>query len=126
MAINGQRFLKICKASEFVISPHSLVRIQENTGFELTLDEAFSVFCLSEQLTYDDMLFRGYRPGYKRRIKDGIQSWYFLLQNTDQELVAVITEGIYPGEYEWITTYTPNHRTFSNRLWVEQPFMKAA
>ena len=74
MAINGQRFLKVSKACDFVITRHSMVRIQEFTGCEFKLYEAFSAFCQSEQLTYADMLARGYRTGYKRRIKKRIHS----------------------------------------------------
>ncbi len=126
MAINGQRFLTVSKACDFVITRHSLVRIQEFTGCELTMDEAFSSFCQSEQLTFSDMLARGYRPGYKRRIQKGIHSWYFLLRCQDHELIAVITDGECEGDFEWVTTFAPNHRNESNRRWMEEPYMKAA
>ncbi|MBN2325949.1 MAG: hypothetical protein JXR73_02265 [Candidatus Omnitrophica bacterium] len=33
------------------------------------------------------------------------------------ELIAVIGGGENDGEYEWVTTYAPNHRNESNILW---------
>ena len=126
MAIDGHRFLILSHANEFIITPHALDRIREKTGYNLSLKGAYSWFRQSKQLTYDQMLSSGYKPGYKRRLRDGISSWYFLLKDRDHELIAVVTMGEKEGEYEWITTYYPNGNTISNREWIDQTCMMVA
>ncbi len=120
MAINGERFLRISKVGFFSIKDHALERIEKFTGKTMELEVAFDCFCRSTQLTYSEMWVRGYRPAYQQRKQAGVATWYFELSFPGCELIAVIARGDRFGEYEWITTYTQNHRNESNILWQIQ------
>ncbi|RJP22963.1 MAG: hypothetical protein C4527_21155 [Candidatus Omnitrophota bacterium] len=124
MAINGTRFLKLGNAREFTISRHALARLREYAGREFETDEAFSRFCESRQLRFEEMMERGYRPGFKQRQQQGIPSWYFLLPELGNELIAVISKTENSGEYAWVTTYTPNPQSKANVAWVDHSFAK--
>ncbi len=126
MAIRGEKFLKVSKAGFFAIKPHALKRIEEYTGLSLDLYDAFGLFSQSTQLTYSQMWLRGYRPAYVQRKKAGVATWYFELEYPDHELIAVIAQGKYQSEYEWVTTYSRNQRNDSNILWHIQDAVMAA
>ncbi|MBN2327355.1 MAG: hypothetical protein JXR73_09375 [Candidatus Omnitrophica bacterium] len=117
MAIRGDKFLKLSKAGFFSIKEHALERMEEFLGAMPDLDDAFEMFCGSIQLSFSEMWMRGYRPAYKQRKEAGIPTWYFELPCNEVELIAVISKGMMCGEYEWVTTYTRNHRNESNILW---------
>jgi len=126
MAITGDRFLRISKTTFLAISRLALDRLEEFLGAAVSLEEAFVFFREANQLTYAEMLQRGYRPAYRQRKQVGTPSWYFDLRHPANELIAVIAQGEVDGEYEWVTTYAPNCRNESNLLWGIEKVMRAA
>jgi len=64
----------------------------------------YSTFCQSEQIFPDDAKGQGFDLLYQSQYHSERRSWYFLLPNRVRKLVAVITEGAYPGEFEWTFT----------------------
>lgn len=116
MAVNGARFLKLSSAERLAVTRHALDRIQEHAGRCLSEEQACEVFCAGRQVTALQALLLGYRPAYGRRMNQGQKSWYFRLQLDGRELIAVVTEGDYPDEFVWVTTYAPNRQTEQYRM----------
>ena len=108
MAITGEKFLTVTKAESFSITAHALDRLDEYTGLAPTNGLALALFARSRQVKVREMRLMGYRPGYERRMANGIRSWYFRVVVFGQELIAVISEGCANGSLAWVTTYSPN------------------
>ena len=111
MATTGGKFLRLSNATCFTISDHALLRLEEHTDMEPTRGLASVLFEHSRQVNSQEMRLLGYRPAYGRRLMRGEKSWYFRFQVFCQELIAVIGESASPGEYVWLTTYSPNRQT---------------
>ena len=116
MRITGEKFLKLSRAAELVVSGHALGRVRQHTGASVPLQTALGLFQDARQLRHAEMLLLGYRPRYGLRMRQGQKSWYFRFELAGTELVAVVTEGQLEGQYVWITTYTPNRQTEQLRV----------
>jgi hypothetical protein len=116
MAVNGEKFLKLSNAECIQISAHASKRLGEHMGRAIPEDQAYEVFCKGRQITAHEAILLGYRPAYGRRLSNGEKSWYFRLELNGQEMIAVVTEGDYPGEFVWVTTYAPDRQTEQCRM----------
>jgi hypothetical protein len=111
MAVDGAKFLKLSNAEGFTISAHAVQRLGEHTGRFIPEDQAHEVFCKGRQITAQEAILLGYRPAYGHRPNGGQKSWYFRIEPDSREMIAVVTEGDYPGEFVWVTTYGRNQQT---------------
>jgi len=116
MATNGEKFLRLTRATALTVSGHALDRIEQYTGLRPTVALAQMLFRRSAYHRAEDLYLFGYRPGYARRLRRGVRSWYFVFSLFGQELVAVVSTGPRPNEYVWVTTYAPNAQTAHYRL----------
>ena len=111
MAVNGERFLRLSRAEALHISRHALDRIDQHVGRYVGREEALDLFCRGTQVRAEGLLQLGYRPAYAGRLARGQRSWYFRFGIEGTELIAVIGQGMLPGEYVWLTTYGRNRQT---------------
>lgn len=116
MAATGAKFLTLAHVESLLLSRHALDRLHEHTGVGLSEEEAYEAFYDGRQLRDTDLILLGYRPAYGRRMNQGQKSWYFRIDVDGQEAIAVIGEGMAPGEYVWLTTYGRNRQTDAFRL----------
>ena len=110
MAVTGERFLWLYRQSRFLITQHALDRIRDRTGIEINIDQAFSFFQAARQLKPKEMILLGYRPNYTDRCRRGTLSWYFRLQLSNYELIAVVSQSHLAGDLAWVTTYCRNEQ----------------
>ena len=78
---------------------------REHIGWPVTEDAAFQLFQRGRHLRVAQTFVLGYRPGYVRRLRRGKRSWYFRFEVNGEELIAVVGQGVMPGEFVWLTTY---------------------
>ncbi|HHN46122.1 MAG TPA: hypothetical protein ENN09_01655, partial [Planctomycetes bacterium] len=88
MAVNGRKFLELNGSDGSIqVTGHALDRIRKYSGRSLSRKEACALFCQGRQASYDEMVLMGYRPGAKRRRRNGEKSWYFKINVAGDELV---------------------------------------
>lgn len=105
MAIRGEKFLEVTRATDFKVSYHALNRIFENTRNFVSEENALGCFSEARQIRYPELLLRGFHPGFNFRQRMGVKTWYFRFELEGQELISVIGEGEEKGEFIWVTTF---------------------
>lgn len=116
MTVRGEKWMELSGTRELEVTRHALVMLRRRTGRPLSEDEARECFVRGQQVTPDQMLLLGYRPAYGRRRRKCCQSWYFRLDIGGREAIAVVQEGLFEGQFTWITTYAPNRQSREYRL----------
>jgi hypothetical protein len=110
MAITGERFLELSKAECLHVSGHALGRLRTRAGAALSREEALELFRRARHLPVDDLFLLGYRPAYRRRLRNGRKSWYFRMAIRGRELIAVVSQ-MGEGDLAWVTTYGRDPQT---------------
>ena len=116
MGVSGAKFLELSKANGLKVTGHALRRAEQHTGNRFSEEDALDRFRRARQLRPREMILLGYRPAYGRRLRRGCKSWYFHMDVGGHEIVAVVQQGGFEGEFVWVTCYAPGVQTRHYRL----------